>query len=124
MISRLSIRSATLSIAITLAAGCSAGLCTNGQAASLFALPQHDVKTIAINNFRFEPDAITLHVGDTIEWKNIDIVPHSATAMDRKAFDSGPIEKGASWRFTFTKTGTFDYECTLHPNMKGKLVVE
>jgi plastocyanin len=82
------------------------------------------VNTVVINHFKYQPDTLTVNAGDIVEWKNDDIVPHSATAVDKKAFDSGRIVKGASWRFTANKKGTFDYLCTLHPNMKAKLIVQ
>ena len=80
--------------------------------------------TETISQFRFRPEALTVNLGDTVEWKNSDSLPHTATAENEKDFDSGSIADGASWRFTANKKGSFDYICTLHPNMHGKLVVQ
>lgn len=80
--------------------------------------------TITISGSRFQPAALTVNAGDTVEWKNSDIVPHTATSTDPGVFDSGRIEVGASWKYAATKKGTFDYECTFHPNMQGQLVVK
>jgi len=80
-----------------------------------------------IDEFKFEPAAVTVHAGDTVEWKNDDIVPHTATAdgeAQKPAFDSGTINTGAAWRYVARKKGTYNYSCTLHPNMKGKLIVQ
>jgi plastocyanin len=88
------------------------------------AFANGEVKTVLINHFKYQPDTLAVHVGDTVEWKNIDIVPHTATTAGKKSFDSGRIATGASRRFTFNRKGTYDYECTLHPNMKAKLVVQ
>lgn len=78
--------------------------------------------TIHIRAFQFAPAADTVQVGDTVVWTNDDIVPHTAT--DRgKTFDSGTIEAGGAWRRVAGTAGTFDYECTLHPTMRGTLVV-
>ena len=85
------------------------------------------VVTIGIREFKFEPATVTVHEGDTVEWKNNDIVPHTATADEgsqKPAFDSGFIRKGAAWRFVARKKGTYNYICTLHPNMKGQLIVQ
>lgn len=79
--------------------------------------------TVVINTMKFQPETLTVNRGDTIIWKNIDIVPHTATAIN-KAFDSGRLVKGASWKFTPQKSGTYEYFCTLHPNMKAKLIVQ
>jgi plastocyanin len=85
------------------------------------------VVTVVIAEFKFEPAAVTVHAGDTVEWKNGDIVPHRATAdgeAQKPAFDSGTIDTGAAWRYVARKKGTFNYSCTFHPNMKGKLIVQ
>jgi len=77
-----------------------------------------------ISGSRFQLPALTVNAGDTVEWKNSDIVPHTATSTDSKTFDSGRIEVGAKWEYVATKKGIFNYECTFHPNMQGQLVVK
>jgi plastocyanin len=76
---------------------------------------------ILIQGFRFQPADLTVSLGDTVEFTNGDIVPHNAVAHGR--FDSGKLPRGASWKFLAKEKGTFQYVCTLHPNMKGKLIV-
>lgn len=120
----LSVRSAAISTIFLLRVGYSAANLTPLDAAAFHVPVNGEVKTVLMNHFRFQPDRLTIHVGDTVEWKNLDIVPHTATAVNPKSFDSGQIATGASWRFTFKRKGAYDYECTLHPNMKAKLVVE
>src|SRR6185312_6386551 len=85
--------------------------------------PAAQTHTILISGFKYQPDTLTVNAGDTVEWKNNDIVPHTVTAAD-KTFTSGAIRPGASWKFVAKKTGTFLYVCTPHPNMRGKLVVQ
>ena len=80
------------------------------------------VHTVTIDGFEFHPAAITVSKGDVVVWVNKDPVPHTATAP-RTAFDSGTINAGSSFRFTATSPGRFDYVCTLHPTMKGVLIV-
>jgi plastocyanin len=80
--------------------------------------------TVRIDRFLFEPPVLTVHVGEIVEWKNAGSVPHTATSTDGKTFDSGSIASGRSWRFKAVKKGTFNYVCTLHPNMKGKVIVQ
>lgn len=82
------------------------------------------VHTVVINQFKYQPDTLTVNAGDTVEWKNEDIVPHTVTSKDGKTFDSKTLAKGKSWRYTASQKGTFDYYCTLHPNMKAKLIVQ
>jgi plastocyanin len=59
--------------------------------------------------------------GDVVEWKNDDLIPHTATSPE---FDSGALKSGQSWRHTFTKAGDFPYICTFHPQMKGVVIVK
>jgi plastocyanin len=83
--------------------------------------------TVVIREFKFEPATVTVHAGDTVEWKNHDIVPHTATAdgdAQKPAFDSGTIWIGTAQRWVARKKGTYSYTCALHPNMKGELIVQ
>ena len=79
--------------------------------------------SLLITGLKYRPDTLTVNQGDTIEWANNDMVPHTATAKD-KSFDSGKIAPGASWKFVAKTKGSYAYLCTLHPNMKAKLVVQ
>jgi plastocyanin len=80
--------------------------------------------TIEIKQLKYFPNVVTVHPGDTVQWKNSDIVPHTATTVD-KGFDSGSIAVGGTWTLTVpAKTGNFFYKCTFHPNMKAKLIVQ
>ncbi len=77
---------------------------------------------VAMKNMKFEPPRLEIHKGDTVEWTNDDITPHTATAIP--LFDSGSIASDQSWRHTFTETGDFPYKCTFHPDMKGAVIVK
>ena len=81
-------------------------------------------KVVVIRGFKFEPVVLTVKPGDTVRWENQDIVPHNAVSTETKEFDTGTMAVGASWKYEASNKGTFFYGCTLHPNMKGKLVVE
>ena len=78
--------------------------------------------TVALRGMKYLPATLTVNTGDTVVWKNEDIVPHTATARN-KSFDSGSIEPGGSWTFVANKKGTYVYYCAFHPNTKGKLIV-
>ena len=72
---------------------------------------------IAISDLDYGPATVTVHVGDTVEWINRDIVDHTATARNG-AFDiATPKDRPARWRAT--KVGDYAYYCRLHPNMTG-----
>ena len=81
-----------------------------------------ETHTIAIENMRFTPNALTVRRGDRVVWRNNDLVPHTATAA--KVFDSGSIEPGKSWSATLRKAGTVAYVCTFHPGMTATLTVK
>jgi plastocyanin len=128
---KLSLRSATLLLtASLLLIACSGGSTSpaspqqEAAQASKTADTPGKVNTVVIKQFKYQPETLTVNAGEIVEWRNDDIVPHSATSVDKKTFDSGRIVKGVTWRFTPTKKGTFDYFCTLHPNMKAKLIVQ
>jgi plastocyanin len=57
-----------------------------------------------------------------VTWSNHDIVPHTATAQGK--FDSGNIAPGKSFSRKLEQPGEFDYICTYHPGMKGKVTVK
>jgi plastocyanin len=75
-----------------------------------------------MKSISFEPKQITVHVGDTIEWVNQDIVAHTATATDR-SWDVNVLP-GHSGRAVMERVGTFGYTCRYHPNMTGEVTVE
>ncbi len=72
--------------------------------------------------FQYQPASLTVQFGDTVTWINDDLVPHTATA-GAKRFDSGSVDARGSWRYVAERKGTFSYECTFHPMMKGTLIV-
>jgi plastocyanin len=79
--------------------------------------------TIIMEGVVFVPATLTIKQGDTVIWINKDPFPHTATAQD-KSFDSSEIATDKSWSHTGEKVGKFPYVCTLHPTMKGTLIVE
>lgn len=70
----------------------------------------------------YSTDVLEVKVGDTVTWTNDDNAVHTVTAADG-SLDSDFIQPGQSWSYTFTDTGEFNYFCTPHPWMRGKVVV-
>ena len=105
-----SLASATLVLLATLALIAAAGfpsLASASRSAGPGSAPQKMV-TVGIRAFKFEPATVTVNVGDTVEWKNDDIVPHTATAdgeAQKPVFDSGTIQTGATWRYVARNKG-------------------
>ena len=77
---------------------------------------------VSIDNFVFKPDAITVRAGTTVVWENDDDIAHTVVASEG-AFRSQALDTDDKFTFTFTAPGTFDYFCSLHPRMKGQVVV-
>ncbi|MEN6611085.1 MAG: cupredoxin domain-containing protein [Methanoregulaceae archaeon] len=90
------------------------------------ATPQTTQTTVYIRNFTFVPSTLTVLPGTQITWRNEDTTVHavSATGNASGMFQSGDLIKGQEFSYTFGDVGTFDYICTYHPSMKGKIVVE
>jgi plastocyanin len=85
--------------------------------------PTSQTHTVTIEGMRFQPEVLTVALGDTVVWVNKDLVPHTATSK-AGGFDSKDIQADKSWRYTIQTTGEFDYICTLHPTMKAMLRVK
>ena len=83
-----------------------------------------ETHTININNFAFETKILTIKVGDTVTWTNLDSVGHTVTSDSGSELSSGTISKNGVYSHTFTTTGEFGYHCTPHPYMTGKVVVQ
>ena len=77
---------------------------------------------VVIHGFRFDPPALTVAVGDTVEWANRDIVPHTSTAAGDE-WSSGEIPVQRSWRWIAARAGEVRYGCSYHPTMKATLTV-
>ncbi len=76
---------------------------------------------IVISGFAFSED-LTVPVGTTVIVRNDDSAPHTFTADDG-SFDSGSIDGGGTFEFTFTEAGTFAFHCNVHPSMTGTITV-
>jgi plastocyanin len=79
--------------------------------------------TVAAANFQYSPASQTINVGDTVHWTFAGD-PHSATSRDG-LFDSGIMNPGGSYQFTFRTAGVFKYFCQVHPEqMFGTITVK
>jgi plastocyanin len=78
--------------------------------------------TVSIQDFFFEPDQLTIAPGTTVTWVNDGQTPHTSTADDG-TWDSGTLQPGESFSFTFDEPGTYSYLCEIHPEMTGTVNV-
>jgi plastocyanin len=95
-----------------------------GAAASPVVAPAPSVRhVITMTPESYRPGDLTVQRGDTIVWRNTDIVVHTATSRSG-AFDSGRIRAGKTFAWIAKDTGRFAYICTKHKLMRGTLTVQ
>ena len=92
-------------------------------ASSVAAAPAapHTV-AVDIKNFMFMPMTVTIAEGDTVTWTNRDQIPHTVAEKNHK-FRSAALDTGDTYSHTFDTAGTYDYFCTLHPQMLAHVIV-
>ena len=78
---------------------------------------------IGIDNFRFAPPTLTVKAGTKVVWINNDDVPHLIVNIQNRFRQSPILDTGQRFTTTLTRPGTYDYFCSLHPMMKGKIIV-
>ena len=77
---------------------------------------------VQVADFAFSPDATEVDAGTEVTWSNEDPTAHTITADDG-GFDSGTLDPGRTFSFTFTRPGTYRYACLIHPAMRGTVRV-
>ena len=80
-------------------------------------------KAVKILDGSFEPADLEVKAGTTVKWTNDGKKPHTVTS-DKGDWGSGELANGQTFTATFTKPGTFEYHCKLHPDMKAKITVK
>jgi plastocyanin len=81
------------------------------------------VATVSMDHNTFIPGEITVAPGTTVTWVNNETMPHTVVSPNQ-GFRSKTLVKDAKFSFTFTTPGDYDYLCSIHPNMKGKVIVK
>jgi plastocyanin len=78
---------------------------------------------VPIAGFAFKPAKLVVSVGARVTWTNEDSAPHTATADQGQAFDTGTLMQHQSRTVTFRTAGTFTYHCAFHPFMTATVTV-
>jgi plastocyanin len=119
---------AVLALGVFLLAGCSQPRPTGGTRTPTpimsVTAPTAPVSgnQVNINDFAFVPLSLTVKAGSTVTWTNRDEEPHTVAASDG-SFRSPGMGTGATFSHTFSTAGTFEYVCSIHPMMRGTVVV-
>lgn len=81
---------------------------------------------VTIKGFAFAPADVTVPVGTAVTWTNQDSTLHTATSVQGApaAFDSGNLDSGKSYTYTFAAAGKYSYHCSIHSNMLGTVTVQ
>jgi plastocyanin len=119
---------AVLAVGVLMSAGCGRSRPVATTVAptterSITAPPQPaGADQVIIDGFAFAPATLTVPAGTTVTWANRDEEPHTVAASDG-SFHSPGMGTGATFAHTFSTAGTFDYVCSIHPMMRGTVVV-
>ncbi len=94
----------------------------NGRPAASAVANGHGAATVTLVDVSFSPRTTDVRVGDVVAWVwNDRRVEHDVV------FDDGPAsprQRTGTWRRAFDRPGTYEYVCSLHPTMKGRVVVD
>ncbi len=84
-----------------------------------------DTLMIRIDDDKFIPDTITVPVGTIVRWVNVDDEVHTVMSAD-SSFTKAPqpLDTNGAFAYTFEKAGTYGYYCSIHPFMKGTVIVK
>lgn len=94
-----------------------------GTAPGAKVVAQKGPDTVAIGDFLFGPETLTVKKGTYVTWTNTDDSPHQVTVTSAGGLRTAVMLKGQKETLRFDSAGTVDYICGLHPNMKGKIEV-
>ncbi len=95
----------------------------SGQGSSAATTPAAaSASAVSISSAGFQPNPLQVKVGTTVTWTNTDSAAHTVTS-DSGAFDSGPINAGGTFSFTFSQAGTFPYHSTGDASLTGSVTV-
>lgn len=81
------------------------------------------VHKVNIQATQFNPANVTMVLGSTITWTNVDTDVHSIVSDDGTSYNSGNIAAGASVSLTPGANGTYNYHCGIHPTVTGVFYV-
>ena len=82
---------------------------------------QADTAKVKVKDFLFKPRTITISKGDKVRWVNRGDEDHTTTS--KTGLWDETLAPGESFPKKFKKPGTYKYVCTIHDDMKGKVIV-
>ena len=85
--------------------------------------PSSSAYTVNIKSQSFQPSTLSVPAGTTVTWHNQDNMQHTVTSDAQGPLDSGAIATGKKFTYTFQVPGSYSYHCSIHPGVKGTIVV-
>jgi plastocyanin len=85
--------------------------------------PAANSAEVKIDDFTYSPPTLVIRPGTRVTWTNADDDAHTVVEKDRK-FKSSALDTNDTFSQTFTEPGEYEYFCSLHPRMVGKIVVK
>lgn len=81
----------------------------------------NEVSIVSSSSTGFNPSIIRIKPGTKVTWTNNNSLPH-IVEFDDESSDS--LDQGDTFEKTFETVGTYEYSCSIHPNMTGTVIVE
>ena len=121
---------AIIAVFFTVQAGNSVGSRTAAEVAiplNAYVTPANWKSGYLFDDKFYAPSTVTIRVGESIRWTNRDTTIHTVTSQKvpngASTFDSGFVDPSKTVVFAFRVAGEYEYFCTLHPYMGGKVQV-
>ena len=77
--------------------------------------------TVEIRDQQFVPEIVTIRIGGTVSWVNMDSVKHRVVGL---GFNSGVLNPGDSFSYKFTEAGIYAYSSEFYPAARGQIIVK
>jgi plastocyanin len=85
---------------------------------------KNTMDVVTIRNFAFQPATLTVAAGSKVEWTNGDDEPHRVVSSDNQFPASPALDTDDSYTTVLAKPGIYNYYCSIHPHMVGKIIVK
>ena len=117
-------RYALIALVLLIVAAVAIGLANKGSVAAADPAPAASATPVVVNikDFAFVPAVVSIPVGGSVTFTNLDQASHTATEA-KGSFDSGNLDTGKSFTETFKKAGVYNIICSYHPSMHGIVAV-
>lgn len=86
------------------------------------SISEENIVEVSIRNSEFSPNNVLITAGTTVFWTNYDSQGHTITSENY--FDSKTISRGQSFSHKFDEIGEFEYNCKIHEDMIGMIIVQ